>query len=65
MGAVPGFSVKGSSGFDRGYVGIMEKKMETTRFYEDYIGDALGLYRNNGTENGNYNLGLSGLSPLY
>ena len=30
-----------------GYIGIMEKKMETTIVYR-------GLYRDNGKENGNY-----------
>ena len=36
-----------------GYTGIMEKKMETTALYRDYTGDILGLYRDNGKENGN------------
>ena len=31
----------------RGYMGIMEKKMETTILLQ-------GLYRDNGKENGNY-----------
>ena len=25
-----------------GYIGIMEKKMETTTLYRDYVGDILG-----------------------
>ena len=45
------------------YIGIMEKKMETTIIYWGYIGIMeknmettiiLGLYRDNGKENGNY-----------
>ena len=28
--------------------------METTTLYRDFIGDILGLYRDNGKENGNY-----------
>ena len=28
--------------------------METTTLYRGYIGDILGLYRDNGKENGNY-----------
>ena len=33
-----------------GYIGIMEKKMETTimGLYRDYIGYVLGLHRDNG-----------------
>ena len=41
----------------RGYIGIMEKRTETTRDYRGYIGIIrviLGLYRDNGKENGNY-----------
>ena len=34
-------------GYIGGYIGIMEKKMETTIVYR-------GLYRDNGKENGNY-----------
>ena len=43
-------------GLYRGYIGIMEKKMETTimGLYRDYIGYILGLYWDNGKENGNY-----------
>ena len=37
-----------------GYVGIMEKKMETTSIYRDCIGSIHGLYRDNGKENGNH-----------
>ena len=51
-----------------GYMGIMEKKVETTGIiwglYRDYrvhirvyIRVLLGLYRDNGKENGNYYLG--------
>ena len=36
----------------RGYIGIMEKKMETTRI--GFIGYIMGLYWDNGKENGNY-----------
>ena len=32
----------------------MEKKMETTTLYRDYIWVILGLYWDNGKENGNY-----------
>ena len=35
-------------------LGIMEKKRETTMVYCGYIGYILGLYRDNGKENGNY-----------
>ena len=35
------------------YIGRMENKMETTRDYKDHIGIILGLYRENGKENGN------------
>ena len=35
-------------------MGIMENQMETTNIT---IRNTLGLYRNNGTENGNYYLG--------
>ena len=43
----------------RGYIGIMEKKMETTGIigiiqYIGIIGSILGLYWDNGEENGNY-----------
>ena len=45
-----------------GYIGTMEKKMETTGIirvilrgiYWEYIGDILGIYRDNGKEHGNY-----------
>ena len=47
------------TGIIQGYIGIMEKKMETTIIY--YIGLCggnirviLGLYRDNGKEHGNY-----------
>ena len=36
-------------------IGIMEKKMETTGI----TGAILGLYRNNGNENGNYYIGVT------
>ena len=39
-----------------GYIGIMEKKMETTIM--GYIGYILGLYWDNGKENGSYYLGF-------
>ena len=39
----------------RVYMGIMEKKMEITIMgYIGIIGHILGLYRDNGKENGNY-----------
>ena len=48
-------------GYYWGYTGIMEKNMETIgiigiiqRLYWDNIGVILGLYRDNGKENGNY-----------
>ena len=41
-------------GLYRGYIGIMEKKMETTIVFRGYIGVILGLYWDNGKENGNY-----------
>ena len=55
------------------YIGIMEKKMETTTMgYIGSIGYILGLYRgglykDNGKENGNYYLGFRvwGLCLLY
>ena len=38
-----------------GYIGIMEKKMEATiTGYIGIIGYTLGLYRDNGKENGSY-----------
>ena len=43
------------NGFYRGYIGIMENKMETT-----IVGYILGLNRDNGKENGNYCNGLYG-----
>ena len=46
-------------------IGIMEKKMETLGpfkgIYRDYIGVRLGLYRDNGRENGNHYNGLYSL----
>ena len=39
----------------QGNDGIMEKNMETTKM--GYIGYILGLYRDNGKENGDYHLG--------
>ena len=58
-------------GLYRGYIGIMEKKMETTVMENQmeknmenemkYIGVILGLYRGyfgNGKENGNYAITL-------
>ena len=44
-----------------GYIGIMEKKTETTTyigFHRGSIGFKLGLYWDNGKENGNYYTGL-------
>ena len=46
-----------------GYIGIMEKKMETTMMgyiyiYWGNIRVLLGLYRDNGEENGNYTKGI-------
>ena len=41
-----------------GYIGIMEKKMETTIVFRGYIGIILGLYRDNGKEHGNYYVGF-------
>ena len=41
-----------------GYIGIMEKKMETTIACWGYIRVILGLYGDNGKENGNYYNGL-------
>ena len=32
-------------GLYRGYIGIMEKKMETTTIYRDFIGVIQSLYR--------------------
>ena len=37
-----------------GYIGIMEKKMETIGIIGIIMGYILGLYRDNGKENGNY-----------
>ena len=39
-----------------GFVGIMEKKMETTNYlgFSGYIGSILGLCEDNGKANGNY-----------
>ena len=36
-----------------GYIGIMEKKMETIIFYTGYIGAIWEVYGDNGKENGN------------
>ena len=45
----------------RCYIGIMEKKMETTIMgYIGILGYRLGLYWDNGKENGNYYLGFRG-----
>ena len=41
-----------------GYIGIMEKKMETVILYRDYIEVILGLYGDNGKENGIYYNGV-------
>ena len=43
-----------------GYIGIMEKKMETTimGYIGIIMGYILGLYRDNGKENGNYYVGF-------
>ena len=35
-------------------MGIMEKTMETTRLYRHSMGIILGLYGDDGKENGNY-----------
>ena len=43
------------NGFYRGYIGIVENKMETA-----IMGYILRLYRDNGKENGNYFNGLYG-----
>ena len=45
--SAPGFRVPRIIGIYRGYIGIMEKKMETTimGLYRDYIGYVLGMYR--------------------
>ena len=37
-----------------GYIGIMEKKIETIRIIGIMIRCILGLYRDNGKENGNH-----------
>ena len=42
-----------------GYIGRMEKKMETTEM--GYMGYMLGLYWDNGKENRNYYNGLYGV----
>ena len=41
-----------------GYIGIMEKNLETTMLYRDYLNAILALCRDNGKENGNYYNGL-------
>ena len=44
----------GIIGYVYTYIGIMEKKMETTRDYKDNIGIIFGVYRDTGKENGDY-----------
>ena len=39
---------------NREYIGIMEKKMETTIVNKGYIGIIWKLYRDHGKQNGNY-----------
>ena len=53
---------KGSIGVYGDFIGIVEKKMETTIIIIGYI---LGSKRDNGKENGSYYLGfrVSGSSP--
>ena len=52
-------------GLSREYIGMMEEKMETTGgigiisgLYRDYRVCILGLYGDNGKENGSYDLGF-------
>ena len=47
-------------GLYRDYIGIMQKKMSTTILHRVYIyiGIVLGLYRDNGRENGNCHSGF-------
>ena len=47
-----------SSQLYSGFIGIMEKKMETTGIIGVIWGYVLGLYRDNGRENGNYYTGF-------
>ena len=49
---------KGYVGIYWGYIGIMEKKMETIRIIGIIIGYILGLYNDNGKENGSYLHGI-------
>ena len=45
--------------YNRAYIGILEKKIETTIMgYIGIIGYILGIYRDNGKENGNYYNGV-------
>ena len=53
--------------YNGNYIGRIEKKMETTimGLYRDYIGYILGLYWDNGKENGNYYIKIGYIVGLY